>query len=60
MADRIARMDWSESLRMRDPPGVHRNRRHKDEKLKYRLLTRIERFTGLDLNHANHGRVLRV
>jgi hypothetical protein len=60
MADRITRMDWAESLRMQDPPGVRRIGRHKDERLKYRLLTGIERFTGLDLNHSNHGRILRV
>jgi hypothetical protein len=33
---------------------------HKDERWKYRLLTGVRRLTGVDLNHKNHGRVLRV
>lgn len=60
MADRIAAMDWSESLRLEDPPGLVRTQRHKDERWKYRFLTAVRRVTGIDLNHTNHGRVLRV
>lgn len=60
MAERIAAMDWGDSLRESDPPGMRRTRTHKDEQLKYRLLTAITRFTGIDLNHTNHGRVLKV
>jgi len=60
MAGRIAAMDWADRLREADPPGVRRTPRHEDERLKYRLLTSLERLTGLDLNHRNHGRVLRV
>jgi len=53
-------MDWADSLRLEDPPGTERRQRHKDERLKYRFLTGVARLTGLDLNHRNHGRVLRV
>ena len=57
MAERIARMDWSEHLRDVDPPGAVRAP-HKDERLLYRLLTGVSRVTGIDLNHKNYGRVL--
>jgi len=60
MRDRIAAMDWADTLREEDPPGTRRAMLHKDERLKYRLLTGIRRLTGVDLNHKNHGRVLRV
>ncbi|MCG6955898.1 MAG: hypothetical protein LJF04_07895 [Gemmatimonadetes bacterium] len=60
MARRIAAMDWAGSLRREDEPGRIRTQRHKDERLKYRLLTAFKRATGIDLNHRNHGRVLRV
>lgn len=60
MSGRIAAMDWAESLRLEDPPGLVRTQRHKDERWKYRLLTWVRRVTGIDLNHTNHGRVLRV
>ncbi|HSG08980.1 MAG TPA: hypothetical protein VLA36_11530 [Longimicrobiales bacterium] len=60
MAERIAAMDWGEQLREHDPPGMVRTQRHKDERLKYRLLTGFKRLTGVDLNHRNHGRVLKV
>ncbi len=59
MAERIATMDWSDRLREADPPGLVRAR-HRDERPKYRLLTALKRVTGIDLNHTNHGRVLRV
>jgi len=42
------------------PPGSVRRQRHRDERLKYRLLTGFTRLTGVDLNHTNHGRVLKV
>ncbi len=60
MRERIAAMDWADSLRLEDPPGTKRRQRHKDELLKYRLLTGVARLTGIDLNHRNHGRVLKV
>ena len=60
MGERRAAMDWQESLRDEDPPGLRRSFRHKDERPKYRLLTALARLTGIDLNHTNHGRVLRV
>lgn len=60
MAERIRAMDWAAALREADPPGMARRRLHKDERLRYRLLTRFKRLTGVDLNHRNHGRVLKV
>lgn len=60
MGARIEAMDWAGALREADPPGMARTQRHKDERLKYRLLTGVKRLTGVDLNHRNHGRVLRV
>ncbi len=60
MRSRIAEMDWSHGLRDEDPPGKTRTHRHKDERFRYRLLSGLSRVTGLDLNHKNHGRVLRV
>jgi len=60
MAPRIAAMDWADELREADLPGQVRFQRHKDERLKYRLLTAVARVTGIDLNHTNHGRVLKV
>ena len=60
MRERIAEMDWKDKLRMEDPPGTQRWQLHKDERPKYRLLSAIERWTGLDLNHKNYGRRIRV
>lgn len=60
MRERIAQMDWRDRLRLADPPGAQRTTRHKDERLKYRLLSALEHWTGLDLNHKNYGRVIRV
>lgn len=60
MAGRIQAMDWHDRLRLADPPGMIRTQRHKDERLKNRLLTAVKRSTGLDLNHRNYGKVLRV
>jgi len=60
MEERIAGMDWEDQLRLVDPPGMERRQRHKDERFRNRLLTRVARLTGVDLNHRNHGRVLRV
>ncbi len=59
MGERIAAMDWQDQLRLEDTPGTERRQRHKDERFKYRMLTALARLTGLDLNHRNHGRVLR-
>jgi hypothetical protein len=58
MAERIRAMDWRHLLRDADAPGQERRRLHRDERLLYRALTWLSRFTGLDLNHNNHGRVL--
>lgn len=60
MRDRIASLDWADFLREVDPPGLVRTQLHKDERLKYRVLTALSRWTGIDLNHRNHGRVLSV
>lgn len=60
MWDRIAAMDWADLLREVDAPGLERTHLHKDERLQYRVLTALSRWTGIDLNHRNHGRVLRV
>jgi glycosyltransferase involved in cell wall biosynthesis len=60
MAERIASMDWSDHLRLQDPPGAVRTQRHKDERLGNRVLTAVKRATGIDFNHRNHGKVLRV
>jgi glycosyltransferase involved in cell wall biosynthesis len=60
MRGRVAAMDWGDGLREADAPGMVRTQRHKDERFKYRLLTGLTRFTGVDLNHRNHGRVLKV
>jgi len=60
MRERIAAMEWGDQLREHDPPGMERTQRHKDERLEYRLLTGFKRLTGVDLNHRNHGRVLKV
>lgn len=59
MAERIADMDWGHLLREVDAPGTVR-RLHRDERLLYRALTAVSRITGVDLNHTNHGRVLKV
>lgn len=60
MRERMEAMDWEDRLREEDPPGMVRTQRHKDERLKYRLLTGLTRLTGVDLNHTNHGKVLKV
>ncbi|UCC71973.1 MAG: hypothetical protein JSV86_16640 [Gemmatimonadota bacterium] len=60
MQERIAALEWSDELRQVDPPGVKRTELHKDERPKYRVLSAIERWTGLDLNHKNYGKILRV
>lgn len=60
MRERIAAMDWADLLREVDPPGIKRTQIHKDERFKYRALSAIARWTGIDLNHRNHGRVMRV
>lgn len=60
MGERIAQMNWRNQLRRTDPPGTRRTERHKDERLKYRFLSALERWTGLDLNHKNYGRLIRV
>ncbi|MDZ7779059.1 MAG: glycosyltransferase family 2 protein [Gemmatimonadota bacterium] len=60
MRERIGAMDWADMLREADPPGVERTQIHKDERLKHRALSAISRWTGIDLNHTNHGKVLDV
>jgi glycosyltransferase involved in cell wall biosynthesis len=58
MQKTIERLNWKDRLRDIDPPGMVREK-HKDEKLKYRILTAIEAFTGLDFNHKNWRRIIR-
>lgn len=58
MRERIERMDWQDRLRLEDPPGLERRELHKDERLKYRVLSALERWTGLDLDHKNYGRII--
>lgn len=60
MAARMAAMDWRDSLREDDPPGLARAMIHKDERVLYRFLSGVSRLSGIDLNHKNHGRVLDV
>lgn len=60
MRERIERLDWQDRLRLEDPPGLERRELHKDERLKYRVLSAIERWTGLDLDHKNYGRIIDV
>jgi hypothetical protein len=60
MAERIAAMDWEDRLRENDPPGLERRQLHRDERPWYRFLNGLSRLTGIDLNHTNHGKVLRV
>jgi glycosyltransferase involved in cell wall biosynthesis len=60
MRDRIAEMDWADKLRQKDAPGMTRRERHQDERPKCRILSAIERWSGLDLNHKNYGKVIRV
>lgn len=59
MRERIESMDWAHLLRQEEAAGARR-RRHKDERVLYRILTGFTRLTGIDLNHTNHGRVLDV
>ena len=59
MKDHIERMDWQARLRDTDPPGMVREV-HKDERFKYRFLTAIEKWTGLDLGHKNYRKLLRI
>ncbi len=59
MRKRIAELDWKDRLRDADPPGMKR-RPHKDEKIKYRFVSAIERLTGLDLNRRNWRKELKV
>jgi hypothetical protein len=58
MKERIAMFNWGDKLRQKDPPGARRELR-KDERFKYRFLTAIERWTGLDLGHKNYRRILK-
>lgn len=60
MRERIEAMDWAHLLREEDPPGFVRTQRHRDERPKYRFLSALTRWTGIDLDHTNHGRVLDV
>jgi len=52
-------MDWGGLLRESDAMGTAR-KLQKDERLLYRFLTAVSRLSGIDLNHRNYGRVLRV
>lgn len=59
MKNMISRMNWGHKLREEDPEGVVRDF-HKHEKFKYRLLTKIESLTGIDLNHKNWGNIIHL
>ena len=59
MKDRIAEMNWGHKLRDSDPPDMKRER-HKDEVLKDRLVSAIERMTGLCFQSKNWRRILKV
>lgn len=59
MEEMISRFNWSDKLRETDPPGMMREP-HKDEKLKYRVLTKIESLTGLDFNHKNWRKLIDI
>ena len=59
MQKRIQAMDWGDKLRDTDPPNMQRQR-HKHERFKYRFLSKLEKLTGLDLNHKNYSRILKT
>jgi hypothetical protein len=59
MREKIEAMDWKHQLRNEDPPGLKREP-HKDEKLKNRVLTYIEKQTGFDLGNKNWRKLLKV
>lgn len=54
----ISELNWADKLRETDPPGMVREP-HKDEKFKYRFLTKLESITGLDFNHKNWRKIVR-
>lgn len=60
MEKRINGMDWKHKLRYdkSSDPGIKR-RAHKHEKLKNRLLTIFEQFTGIDLNKKNWNKLIK-
>jgi len=58
MKERISHMDWQSKLRDADPPGMVREL-YKDERFKYRFLTAVENWTGLDLGHKSYRRIIR-
>lgn len=59
MKKRIAEMDWKHKLRESDPPGMKREP-HKDETLKYRVISGIEKMTGLSFKNKNWRKILKV
>ncbi len=59
MKNMISRFNWQDKLRDTDPPGMIREP-HKDEKTKYRILTKIESWTGLDFNHKNWKKIIDI
>lgn len=59
MKELLAGIDWKDKLRGTDPPGIVREL-HKDEQLKYRVISAIERWIGRDFNHKNWRRLLNV
>jgi hypothetical protein len=61
MRKKISEISWKDKLRATNPPGfVSRQVPHKHEKLKNRILTNIEQVTGLDFNHKNWKKLLKV
>lgn len=59
MKKRIAEMSWKDKLRDSDPPGMVREK-HKDETLKDRLISVIERITGLCFQNKNWRKLLKI
>jgi glycosyltransferase involved in cell wall biosynthesis len=61
MESRISRFDWNDKLRNSNQPGMVQLRTpHKHERIKNRILTTIEQTTGLDFNHKNWKKRLKV
>lgn len=61
MKERIEKLDWNDYLRHENPTGITiQRKKHKHERLKNRILTGVEQFTGLDFNHKNWQKLLKV
>ena len=61
MAERIKNCDWRSLLHGERKPGARIQRKpHKHERIKNRVLTVIEQSTGLDFNHKNWKKLLKI